>query len=138
MFHGKIKNFISIVEKVICRSLTGQTLGLIVHNHLNSRIHLCWSTETGTFKYRDCIERSFFREKDWLRFCKALQMYSVFGLAACLVRGITYDDDHRIQRCIYLEKAVWGNRTAWKTYRQKCLKSSNICFCPVSSSSIVS
>jgi len=120
------------------RSITGQTLGLIVHNNLNSRIHLCWSTETGTFKYRDCIERAFFREKDWLRFCKALQISSVFGLAACLIRGITYNDDHRIQRCIYLQKAVWGNRTAWKRYRQKYLKSSNMCFCPVSSSSIIS
>jgi len=123
---------------VKCRSLRGQTIGLIVHNHLRSRIHLCWSTETGTFKYRDCIERSFFREKDWLRFCKALQISSVFGLAACLVRVITYDDDHRTQRCIYLETAVWGNRTAWKRYCQNCLKSSNICFCPVIPSSIVS
>jgi len=106
MFHKKIKNHISIVEKVIYRPLTGQTLGLIVHNHLNSRILLCWSTETVTFKYRDCKERSFVREEDWLRFCKALQISSVFGLAACLLRGITYDDYHRIQRCIYLEKAI--------------------------------
>jgi len=99
MFHPKkIKNRISIVEKVICRSLTGQTLGLIVHNHLNSRIHLCWSTETGTFKCR--LHTGIVREKDWLRFCKALQISSVFGLAACLVRGITCDDGHRIQRCI--------------------------------------
>jgi len=70
MFHRKIKNSILIVEKVIYRSLTGQTLGLAIHNHLNSRIHLWGSIETGTLKYKDCVERSNFREKDWLRFVK--------------------------------------------------------------------
>jgi len=63
MFQRKIKNRISIVEKVIYRSLTGQRLGLIIHSHLNSRMHLCGSTETGTFKYKDCIDRSSVREK---------------------------------------------------------------------------
>jgi len=48
MFQRKIKNRISFVEKVIYRSLTGQRLGLIIHSHLNSRMHLCGSTETGT------------------------------------------------------------------------------------------
>ena len=33
MFHSEIKNRISIVEKVIYRSLTGQTIGLTFHNH---------------------------------------------------------------------------------------------------------
>jgi len=72
-FHRKIKNRIPIVEKVIYRSLTGQTLGLTIHNHSKSRIHLCWSNETGTLKYNNALERSFFREKDWLRFCEALK-----------------------------------------------------------------
>jgi len=63
MFHRKIKKRISIVEKVISRSLTGQTLGLTIHNHLKSRIHLCWSNETGTLKYKGCLERSFYRER---------------------------------------------------------------------------
>ena len=49
----KIKTRISIVEIVIFRSLTGQRLGLIIHNHLNSRIHLCWTTEMGTINYKD-------------------------------------------------------------------------------------
>ena len=60
MFHRKIKNRILIVEKVIYRSHTGQTLGLTIHNHLKSRIHLCWSNETGTPKYKDALSgRSF-------------------------------------------------------------------------------
>jgi hypothetical protein len=63
MFQKKFNKRISIVEKVIYRSLTGQNLGLIVHNHLNSRLHLCWSNITGTPYYKDCIQRSFVREK---------------------------------------------------------------------------
>jgi len=137
MLHRKNKNRISIVEKVIYRSLTGQTLGLTIHNHLNSRIHLCWSNETGTPKYKNALERSFFREKDWLRFCEALKMTRMIGLAACIVGGIIYEDDHRIQRCIFLEKAIWGSRNVWKNYREKSLNAQSICFCPVSSSSVV-
>jgi len=135
MFQRKIKNRISILEKVIYSSLTGQKLGLIIHNHLNSRIRLCWSTETGTFKYKDCIERSFVREKDWLRFCKALK---ISGVAACFVRGITYDEDHRIEPCIFSEKNYLGNSTVWKKYCQKYLKAQNTCLCPVRSSSVIS
>ena len=62
MFHRKIKNCISIVEKVIYRSLTGHTLGLTIYNHSKSQIHLCWSNKTGTLKYNNALERSFFRE----------------------------------------------------------------------------
>jgi len=98
MCHRKIKNRISIVGKVIYRSLKGQTLRLPIHNHLTSRIHLCWSNEADTLKHKDCIERSFIREKDWLSFCKALKMFRISGLAACIMRGITYEGNHRIQR----------------------------------------
>ena len=99
---------------------------------------MCWSTETGAFKYKGCIEISFVREKDRLRFCKALNISGVAGLAVCLVRGITYGGDHRVEPCIFLEKAIWGNRTVWKTYCWKYLKARNMCFCPVSSSSVIS
>jgi len=131
MFHRNIKNCISIEEKVIYRSLTGETLGLTIHNHSKSRIRLCWSNETGTLKYKDALERSFFREKDWLHFCEALKMTQMIGLAACIVRGIIYEEYHRIQMCIFLEKAIWGSRNFWIKYRKKCLKSQNICFCSV-------
>ena len=97
---------------------------------------MCWSNETGTPKYKDALERSFFREKDWLRFCEALKMTRMSGLAACIVRGIIYED-HRIERCIFLEKAIWGGRNVWKKHRKKCLNAQIICFCPVSSSSVV-
>ena len=114
MFHRKIKNRISIVEKVIYRSLTGQTLGLTIHNHLKSRIHLCWSNDTCTSKYKNALERSFFRVMDWLRFCKALKIIPISGVAACIMRGITCEGDHRIQRCVFLGKAIWGSRNVWK------------------------
>lgn len=67
---------------------------------------MCWSTETGTFKYKVCVEKSFVQENDWLRFCKTLIISGVAGPAVYLVRGIAYDGNHRIRRCIFLEKAV--------------------------------
>jgi hypothetical protein len=136
MFHRKIKNLISIVEKLIYHSLTGQTPGLNINNHLKCRIHFCWTTKAGTHQYIDCIERSFIREKVGLRFCKALKMFRLFCIAACIVRGITYEGDHRIQRCIFLEKAIRGSHNVWKRHRQKYLNTC-LCFCRVNSSSVI-
>jgi len=64
----------------------------------------------GTLNYRDCIERLFVCEKDCLCLCKALKNFGVVGLAACLVRGMTYDENHKLERCIFLVKAIWGKR----------------------------
>jgi len=93
MIQRKIKNRISIVEKVIYRSLSKQKLGLIIHNHLNYRIYVYWSTETGNLNAKS----------DCMRSCKALKNSGVAALAVCLVRRITYDGDHRIQRSIFSE-----------------------------------
>ena len=109
MFHRKSKNHISITEKLINRSLSGQRLGLIIHNHLNSHIHLCWNTETDKLNYKDCIERVFLREKEWLRLCKALKTSGAYGLAECVVRRIIYEGDYTIKWCIFLEKVCGAN-----------------------------
>ena len=111
MFQRKIKARISIVAKVNYRSLTGEMLGLIVHNHLNSQIHLCWSITTGTPYYKNCIQRSFICENNWLCRCKQLKIPGAVGLAACTVGGIRYVGDHRVRRCI-----LFGRSNLGKTY----------------------
>jgi extradiol dioxygenase family protein len=65
-------------------------------------------------------------KKDWLRFCNALKLSGVAGVAACLVRGITYKGDHRIQQCIFY-KAICGNRTVSKKYCREYLKEQHTC-----------
>jgi len=71
----------------------------------------------GTFKYkRQHTEVVRSRKRLAAFFCKALNISGVAGLAVCLVRGIIYDGGHRMQRCIFLEKANWGNRTVLKKY----------------------
>jgi len=129
----KSKNRISIVEKLINRSISGQRLGLIIYNHLNSRFHLCRSTETGKLNYKGCIERVFLQEKEWLRLCKALKTSGTYGLAECVVRRIICEGDHTVERCIFVEKSMWGTRLVWL----KCLKAKHLCLCPVSSSLVI-
>jgi hypothetical protein len=136
MLQKKFKKRISIVKKSNLSFPYWQSLGLILHNHLNSRLHLCWSIKTGTPYYRDCIERSFVREKDWLCLCNRLKISGVVGLAECLVRGIRYEGVLRVERCVYLEKAIRGKRTVWIKYCREYLKAKHICLCPVSSSSV--
>ena len=94
------------MEKIINLSLSGQRFGLIIHNHFNSRIYLCWSTETGKLNYKDCIERVFLREKEWLCLCKALKTSRAYGPAEFVVRRINYDGDYTVERCIFLEKCM--------------------------------
>ena len=132
-----IENPISIAEKLINRSFTGQRLGMIIHNHLNSRIHLCWSTGKSKLNFKDCVERLFLQEQEWFCLCKALKSSGVHGLAACIVRRINYEEDHTVEPCIFLEKTMWGRISVWLNHCQKYLNAKYIGFCPVSSSSLV-
>jgi len=122
-------------KKLINLSLSGQRLGLVIHNHLNSRIHLCWSTKTDKLNYKDCIERVFLQEKEWLCVCKALKTSSTYGLAECVVRSILYKGDHTVECCIFLEKSMWGKRLEWLKYLN--VKRVCLCLCPVSSSLVI-
>ena len=69
---------------------------------------MCWSTETSKLNYKDCIERVFLQENKLLCLCKALKSSGVHGVAACIVGGITYEEDHTVERCIILEKKLSG------------------------------
>ena len=69
---------------------------------------MCWSTETDKLNYKDCIERVFLQEREWLCLFKALKTSGVQGLASCIVRRIFYEDDHTLERCIFLEKNYVG------------------------------
>ena len=53
----KIKKYISIVKKVNYRSLTGQELGLHVHQHLGTVTLLCWNIHNTTGCYKNFIVR---------------------------------------------------------------------------------
>jgi hypothetical protein len=124
MFQRKIKTRISTVEKVNYLSLTGHKAWVNLHNHLNSRIHLCWSIKIRTPYYKNCIDRSFIRKNDWLCLCKRLKIPSAVGLAACLVSGIKYVGDHRVERCIFFKKqfgqnALCGRGFVGNTKKQK-------------------
>ena len=73
----KVKNRISITEKLINRSLTGQRLGLV--------IHMCCSIEAGKRNYKDCIENVFIREIEWL--CVFVKHFSVSLCWHCNIQG---------------------------------------------------
>jgi hypothetical protein len=98
---------------------------------------LCWGHKTDTSYYTNCIERSFARAKDWLFLCDKLRMSGVLGLAECLVRGMRYEDDLRVERCVYFEKSIRGRRSVWLKYVRKFLKAEHICICPVSGYAII-
>ena len=97
--------------------------------------NLCWSTEAGKLHYKDCIERVFQREKEWLCVCKALKTYGTYGLAECVVCRIIYGGDHTVERCILLEKSMWGKRLELLKYLN--VKRVCLCLCPVSSSLVI-
>lgn len=76
------------------------------------------------------------QENDWSFLCETLNISGVDRLVACLVGAITYED-HRVELCDFLEKAMWGKRTVWIKYCRKYRNAQRVCICPISSSSLV-
>jgi hypothetical protein len=64
-------------------------------------------------------------------------MSGVLGLGECLVRGIRYEGDLRVERCTYYEKSIRGRRSAWLKYVREDLRADHICLCPLNSSAII-
>jgi hypothetical protein len=57
----------SIVQKVISRSITGHKIGIDMHSHCDSKVHLCWESKPK----KKCIQRH--DEDDVSKFDKILK-----------------------------------------------------------------
>ena len=82
MHPKKMKRCISIVDKLNCRSVTAQKLGVHVHTHLSARLYLCWNI-TCVISYRNCVERVFISKEEWKKFCVQLSFPGLDGI--CVV-----------------------------------------------------
>ena len=95
------------------RSVTGQGLQILVHQHYGYRVHLEWRGSSSRVSLR-CMERRFLMACEAERFCTELCSYGL-GLCSCVYEGY-YMSTHVRARCLrkplmqsqqYLLKPTW-------------------------------
>ena len=99
--HGLSSDGTSIVENQASRSLTGRGLGIDVHKHIATQLHLYWRTDSATGCYARCLVRTQLEcgEKDLLLDC--LVNGGLVGACECLSRCLPVDEDGPLKSCIF-------------------------------------
>jgi hypothetical protein len=103
------------VDKLNYRVVTAQKLGLHVHTHLGTRLHLCWNI-TCVLSYRNCIERLFISKEEWKKFCERLGFPDLDGICVCVRSGKKLIWDWPVGRCLYTEERHLLQPAVWRRY----------------------
>lgn len=115
VYRRKLTRCLSIVERVHCRSVTGQTLGLEVHQHFGLQIqfYLNMLPHIGRSRRR-YITRSYLKytdvKEDVDRWCAR----ELDGLETCVCGGLGYSEQTAEHAYICLEMEKWERRD-WLT-----------------------
>ena len=100
----KMNSHPSIVKNLIFRSITGQKLGVDVHQHLSMEIHLCWSTIIEPGYYKNCIVRRISTFQEYNEFMSSIQRSSKFdGACVCCYSSVFTVQRKKAKRCIYTD-----------------------------------
>jgi hypothetical protein len=109
-------NRLSIVDKLTARSVTGQGLQILVHQHYGYRLHLEWRGSSSSRVSSRFMERRFLMTCEAKTFCTELCSYGLEGLCACVYEGYYMAAHVRAPRCLreplmqsqkYLLKLKW-------------------------------
>jgi hypothetical protein len=108
-------NHLSIVDRLTARSVTGQGLQILVHQHYGYRLHLEWKGSNSRVS-SGFMERRFLMSSDAETFCKELCSCGLEGLCTCVYEGYYMSTHVRAPRCLqeplmqsqkYLLKPKW-------------------------------
>jgi hypothetical protein len=78
-------NRLSIVDRLTARSVTGQGVQILVHQHYGYRLHLAWKGSRSRVSSR-FVERRFLTAYDPETFCTELCRYGLEGLCVCVYK----------------------------------------------------
>jgi len=79
----------SIVQNLICRSVTGRGIGLTVHTHAGWTVHASWNSGVDKGNYKNCIARHTLQSGVWYATIRQLRRRSLTGLCKCVYRAVT-------------------------------------------------
>ena len=82
-------NHLSIVDRLIARSVTGQGPQIPVHQHYGYRLHLEWRGSSSRVSSR-FMERRFLMACEAETFCTELCSYGLEGLCTCVYDGYVH------------------------------------------------
>jgi hypothetical protein len=108
-------NRLSILDRLTARSVTGQGLQILVHQHYAYRLHLEWRGRGSRVSSR-FMERRFLMSRETETFCTELCSYGLEGLCTCVYEGYYMSKLVRARRCLrkplmlsqeYLLKPTW-------------------------------
>jgi hypothetical protein len=79
-----MKKLFSIVEKVVYRSLTGQSFGLDVHQHFEQMTLLYWNVHSTTGCYESVLARYFLENDEFDCFVRKSVRSGLKGVCDCM------------------------------------------------------
>jgi len=106
MNRRRVKDYSSVVQKIVFRSLTGQGLGLTVHTHIGLSFHLSWNPGFRKGSYKNCVARHTVQSPLWRQIVRQLRGGSLVGLCKCVFGTLCWYDDRTIPNvCFHI--AQW-------------------------------
>ena len=92
----------SVVKSLTFRSITGQKLGVDVHQLLSMEIHLCCSSIIEPGNYKNCILRRIGTFREYVEFMSSIRRSSKFdGACVCCYGSVFTMRRKKAKRRIY-------------------------------------
>jgi len=93
-------NRLFIVDRLAARSVTGQGLQILVHQHYGYRLHLEWGgSSSGSMVSSRFMESRFLMSGEAETFCTELCSYGLEGLCTCVYEEYYISTHVRAPRC---------------------------------------
>jgi hypothetical protein len=118
----------SIVDRLAARSVTGQSLDILVHQHFGYRVHLEWNGGNSSRESYRFMERRFLMDSDTQTFCVELCKFGLEGLCTCIYGDYHKNIPAKTPRCQrgpfyptqkYLQKPRWWVKSLEEDWGEK-------------------
>ena len=131
-------NRLSIVDRQTARSVTGQGLQILVHQHNGYRLHLEWvGSSSGSMVSSRFMERRFFMSGEAETFCTELCSYGLERLCTCVYEGYymsTHVSAPRCRRKPLIQSQKYLLQPKWWLKAMQDTSDGTHCGCRISSS----
>jgi hypothetical protein len=128
----------TIVDRLAARSITAQSLQILVHQHFGYRIHFEWTGSSDNFSSR-FMERRFLMSSDTQTFCIELCKRGLEGLCTFVYENYHTVIPARSPRCLrepYYPTQKYRQKPRWWIKSLEDMATDNCCECNISSETL--
>jgi len=130
-------NRLSIEDRLTARSVTGQGLQILIHQHYGYRLHLDWRGSSSSRVPSRFMERRFLMSGAAETFCTELCCYGLEGLCTCVYEGCYMFTHVRAPRCLrkpLMQSQEYLLQPKWWLKAMQDTSDGTHCGCRISSS----